>query len=210
MKIEQIALLALLVGALTMVGCGSDSSSTGTGGTGGSGIGGSGPVDPCMGIPACIVCGQDAIPPDLAPFLPDGIRTPVAFTATPGGAVVQGGTVSIEVAAEIVVTLPLMAEGAISAGSTSTYIATEGGDVTLDIVIPEQMLAGQALEIDAGSGSAEFTVGDTATELVIGLDSIVVNLSVTSPAMLDLTLDASSTGSCSIEGEGVTILVAAE
>jgi len=216
MKIEQIALLALLVGALTMVGCGSDSSSTGTGGTGGSagtagmgggGTGGSGPVDPCMGIPACIVCGQDAIPPDLALFLPDGIRTPVAFTATPGGAVVQGGTVSIAVAAEIVVSLPIMAQGSINEGSTSTYVATAGGDGTLDIVIPEQMLAGQDLVIDGGSGSADFTVDNDATELVIGLDSIVVNLSVTSPAMLDLTLDASETGDCTVEGDGVTIPV---
>lgn len=219
MKIKQLALIALLGGALTAVGCGSDSSeaaggsagTAGTGGTGGlGGTGGSGSDDPCLNQPACIVCTQEALPPDIAPFLPDGLRTPVVFTATPDGAVVQGGTVSIEVAAEIVVTLPLMAEGAISEGSTSTYIATEGGDGTLDIVIPEQMLAGQALEIDAGSGSAEFTVGDTATELVIGLDSIVVNLSVTEPLEIDLTLDASSTGSCSIEGEGVTILIAAE
>jgi hypothetical protein len=73
--------------------------------------------------------------------------------------------------------------------------------------IPEQTVAGQQFLIDAGSGSADFTVGNDATELVIGLDSIVLNLAITSPLEIDLFLDASETGACTIEGEGVTIPV---
>ena len=47
--------------------------------------------------------------------------------------------------------------------------------------IPEQTVAGEQFVIDAGSGSADFTVGNDATELVIGIDSIVLNLAITSP-----------------------------
>lgn len=212
MRIIHLALVALVGGALVVVGCGGDggggaAGAGGTGATGGAGGTGGAPDDPCVGQPACIVCTQAVLPPDIAPFLPDGLRAPVDFTATPDGDVVQGETVSIEIAAEVVVALPLPAEGDILEGSTSTYVATIGGDGTLDIVIPEQMLAGQNLVIDGGNGSAEINVDSDATELVIGLDSILVYLSVTKPAELELTLDASANGDCSIEGEGVIVPV---
>ena len=215
MRLIHLALIALLGSALTAVGCGDDGSigtagtggAGGAGGMGGAGAGGSGSDDPCFGHTACIVCTNDALPPAIQPFSHDGLRTPVDFTATPDGAVVQGGTVSIEVAAEIVISLPLMAEAAVTQGSTSTYIATAGGDGTLDIVIPEQMVAGEELVIDGGSGGANFTVGNDATELVIGLNSILLNLAIASPLEIDLPLDASETGGCTIEGEGVTIPV---
>ena len=169
----------------------------------------SGSDDPCFGQTACIVCPKDALPPEVHPFSGAGLRVPVDFTATPDGAVVQGGTVSIEVAGRIVVSIPLSAEASVSLGSTSTYGAVAGGDGALDIVIPEQVVAGDELVIDAGSGSADFTVADDATELVIELGSIVLNLIITSPLEIDLPLDASQTGGCTIEGDGVAIPVEA-
>jgi len=174
---------------------------------GGGGAGGAGSDDPCFGQTACIVCANDALPPALRAFSHDGLRTPVNFTVTADGAVVQGGTVSIEVAAEIVISLPLTAEAVVSQGSTSTYVATQGGDGTLDILIPEQTLAGDEFVIDAGRASADFTVGNDVTELVIGLDSILLKLTIASPLEIDLPLDATETGACTIEGEGVTIPV---
>ena len=217
MRLSYFLLFALLGGALATAGCG-DGGSTGTGGSGGElgtggmgggGAGGSGSDDPCFGQTACIVCPKDALPPEVHPFSGAGLRVPVDFTATPDGAVVQGGTVSIEVAGQIVVSIPLSAEAFVSLGSTSTYSAVAGGDGALDIVIPEQMVAGDELVIDAGSGSADFTVADDATELVIGLGSIVLNLMITSPLEIDLPLDASQTGGCTIEGDGVAIPVEA-
>lgn len=215
MKFKQLT-FSLLIGLIAVSGgCGGgDTGGTGgtlaTGGTGGSGgSGGTGgtDADPCLGKPACIVCPEESLPPDLVPFLPGGIRTPVDFMATPEGDVVQGGMVTINVEAEIVVALPLPAQGAIDQGSTSTYVAAAGGDGALDITIPEQSLSGQELVIDGGSASGEFTVDADTNELVIGLDSVLVNLSVTDPVELALVLDASATGGCRIEGEGVIIPV---
>lgn len=218
MKYSGSSLALVLGAALILVGCGDDDSSGsagtggdagsgGTAGTAGEGGGGPAPQDPCADAPACIVCAQEALPPDIALFLPDGLRTPVTFTATPQGDVVQGATATIDVEAEVVVSLPLPAEGTINAGSTSSYAATAGGSGTIDVPVPEQDLAGQDLVIDGGSGSGEISVALDATELSIGLDSIVLDLSVTEPLMLDILLDASSTGLCSLEGEGVAIRV---
>ena len=77
---------------------------------------------------------------------------------------------------------------------------------------PGQALKGQTvmgtdLMIDAGSGSGDFDVDADATELVIQLTSALIDIQVTSPAMLSLTLDASEGGDCSVLGDGVTIAV---
>jgi len=220
-KIQKLAFMVVVGVAALSGGCGDDGDSNGgaggdagSGGTAGAGgIGGTGgtggidPNDPCLGQPACIVCPQEALPPDVAPLLPEGLRVPVDFTATPEGEVVQGATVSIAIDAEIVVALPVPAEGTINEGSTSTYVATVGGDGAADVIIPEQELSGQDLVIDGGTGSGELTVDANATDLVVGLDSVLVDLSVTDPAELELVLDASPSGDCSIEGEGVIIPV---
>ena len=126
----------------------------------------------------------------------------------PQGDVVQGGTVTIDVAATTEVSgLPVSVTAMVGASSTSTYTATSGGAGSLEIPIPEQTLMGTDLMIDAGSGSGDFDVDTNATELVVQLTSALIDIQVTSPAMLSLTLDASESGDCSVLGDGVTIAV---
>jgi hypothetical protein len=204
MNIRRLALLALLGGALTAFGCGDSSSTTGPGAGGGGGEGGSG-VPSCEAT-ACIFCPADALGPQGSLF--GDINVPVDFTAMPQGDVVQGGTVTIDVAATTEVSgLPVSVTAMVGASSTSTYTATSGGAGSLEIPIPEQTLMGSDLMIDAGSGSGDFDVDTNATELVVQLTSALIDIQVTSPAMLSLTLDASEGGDCSVLGDGVTIAV---
>jgi len=91
--------------------------------------------------------------------------------------------------------------------STTIYMATTGRSGTLDIPIPEQTLMGTDLIINAGSGSGPFVADADATELVIELNSAVIDISVTSPAPISLKLDASANGDCTVVGDGVTIPV---
>lgn len=138
------------------------------------------------------------------------VNVPVNFTAVPQGNVVQGGTVTIDIAATSEVNgLPVSVVATVEAGSTSSYGATSGGAGSLDIPIPEQTVMGTDLIIDAGTGSGDFDVDADATELVIQLTSAVIDLQVTMPASISLTLDASESGDCSVLGDGVTIPVPA-
>jgi hypothetical protein len=205
LRFTKLVVVGVLAGTLGLVGCSEDAG--GTGGTGGT-------VAPTCESTACILCPAEALGPNGAVF--GDLNVPLVFTAVPQGPVVQGGTVTIEVAGSTQISdLPVPVEatvvggagGAGGAGSTTTYIATTGGDGTLEIPIPQQMIMGTDLKINAGSGSGPFDVDDDATELVIGLNSAVINIKVTSPAPLDLRLDASDTGDCSVVGNGVSIPV---
>jgi hypothetical protein len=206
MNIRRLALLALLGGALTAFGCGDSSSTTGpgTGGSGGGGEGGGG--EGGSGVPsceatACIFCPADALGPNGMLF--GDINVPVNL-----GNVVQGGTVTIDIAATSEVSgLPVPVVATVEAGSTSSYSATSGGAGSLDIPIPVQTVMGTDLIIDAGTGSGDFDVDADATELVIQITSALIDLQVTMPVALSLTLDASESGDCSVLGDGVTIAV---
>ena len=179
MNIRRLALLALLGGALTAFGCG-DSSSTTSPGAGGSGGGEGGSGVPSCEATACIFCPADALGPNGALF--GDINVPVNFTAVPQGNVVQGGTVTIDIAATSEVNgLPVPVVATVQAGSTSSYGATSGGAGSLDIPIPEQTVMGTDLVIDAGSGSGDFDVDADATELVIQVTSALIDLEVTMP-----------------------------
>ena len=213
MKISKLALIALLGGALMAFGCGDSSSTPGAGGSGGGaggdggGGGAPGVEEPCEAT-ACIFCPADALGPSGALF--GDVNVPVNFTAVPQGNVVQGGTVTIDIAATSEVNgLPVSVVATVEAGSTSSYGATSGGAGSLDIPIPEQTVMGTDLIIDAGTGSGDFDVDADATELVIQLTSAVIDLQVTMPASISLTLDASESGDCSVLGDGVTIPVPA-
>jgi hypothetical protein len=204
MNIRRLALLALLGGALTAFGCGDSSSTTSPGAGGGGGEGGSG-VPSCEAT-ACIFCPADALGPNGALF--GDINVPVNFTAVPQGNVVQGGTVTIDIAATSEVNdLPVPVVATVEAGSTSSYSATSGGAGSLDIPIPEQTVMGTDLMIDAGSRSGDFDVDADATELVIHVTSAVIDLQVTMPVALSLSIDAGEDGDCSVLGDGVTIAV---
>jgi hypothetical protein len=197
MRITKLMVIAVLAGTLGLVGCGDDA-----GGEGGGG----GMVPPTCESPACILCPAEALGPNGALF--GDLNVPLEFTAEPQGPVVQGGTVTIDVAGRTQISdLPVPVSATVEAGSTTTYIATTGGDGTLDIPIPEQDVMGTDLDIDAGSGSGPFNVDADATELVIGLNSAVIIIEVTSPAPLSLTIDASDSGDCSVVGNGVSIPV---
>jgi hypothetical protein len=207
MNIRRLALLALLGGALTAFGCGDSSSTTGPGSGGADGGGGEGGNGvPSCEATACIFCPAEALGPNGALF--GDINVPVNFTAVPQGSVVQGGTVTIDIAATSEVNgLPVPVVATVQAGSTSSYGATSGGAGSLDIPIPEQTVMGTDLVIDAGSGSGDFDVDADATELVIQVTSAFIDLEVTMPVALSLTLDASESGDCSVLGDGVTIAV---
>jgi hypothetical protein len=201
--------IAVLAGTLGLVGCGDDATNgtAGAGGSAGSGgtAGGGGGVPTCEST-ACILCPEEALGPNG--FLFGDLNIPLVFTAVPQGPVVQGGTVTIDVAGRTQISdLPVPVSANVEAGSTTTYIATTGGDGTLDIPIPEQTLMGTDLDLDAGSGSGPFDVDADATELVIRLNSAVINIEVTSPLPLSLTIDASDSGGCSVVGNGVSIPV---
>jgi hypothetical protein len=144
LRFTKLVVMGLLAGMLGLVGCSEDAG--GTGGTGGGG-GGGGTVAPTCDSTACILCPEEALGPNG--FLFGDLNVPLDFTAVPQGPVVQGGTVTIEVAGRtqisdlpvpVVATVVGGAGGAGGAGSTTTYIATTGGDGTLEIPIPEQTL----------------------------------------------------------------------
>jgi len=205
MKISKLALFALLGGALMAFGCDSDSG-TGGGGTGGGEGGTGGGGLPSCEATACIFCPAEALGPQGQLF--GDINVPVDFTAVPQGDVVQGGTVTIDIAATTEVTgLPVPVTATVGTDSTTTYTATSGGTGSLDIPIPEQALMGTDLMIDAGMGSGDFDVASDANELVIQLTSALIDLEVTSPTTLSLTLDASEGGDCTVTGDGVSIPV---
>jgi hypothetical protein len=211
MGLTRLTLGILLAAAMVVAGCGSDDGGTGgtsgTGGTAGSG-GGTRVDDPCAGSAACVVCGADALPQVITAFLPDGIRVPVNITATPEGDVVQGGTASIAVAAEAVLAIPPN-ESSIGGGSVTSFAAISGGEGTLDLMVPEQSWEGENVVVDMGSGTGEFTVDADATELVIQLDTIQVNFMVMTPVEVEVSLDVSDDGLCTLEGDGVSIPVQA-
>ena len=203
MKISKLALFALLGGALMAFGCSDD---TGGGGTGGGEGGTGGGGLPSCEATACIFCPAEALGPQGSLF--GDINVPVDFTAVPQGAVVQGGTVTIDIAATTEVTgLPVPVTATVGTDSTTTYTATSGGTGSLDIPIPEQTLMGTDLMIDAGMGSGPFDVASDANELVIQLTSALIDIDVTSPAALSLSLDASEGGDCTVTGDGVSIPV---
>lgn len=210
MGISRLTLGFVLAAAVAAIGCDSDSDATGgTSGTGGaSGGGGSGVDDPCVDSSACVICGADALPQVITAFLPDGIRVPVNITATPEDDVVQGGTVSIMIEAEAVLAIPEN-ESSIDGGSVVSFAAVSGGDGTLEVMVPEQSWEGENVVVDMGSGTAEFTVDADASELVIQLDSIQVNFAVMTPVRVEVDLDVSEEGRCTLEGDGVTIPVQA-
>ena len=204
MKIRKLALFALLGGALMAFGCDSDSGA-GAGGDGGAGGAGGGGLPSCEAT-ACVFCPAEALGPQGSLF--GDINVPVDFTAVPQGDVVQGGTVTIDIAATTEVSgLPVTVTATVGPPSTTTYTATSGGTGSLDIPIPQQTLMGTDLMIDAGMGSGPFDVASDANELVIQLTSALIDLEVTSPAALSLTLDASEGGDCTVTGDGVSIPV---
>ena len=214
MKISKLALLALLGGALVAFGCGDDSSTSGTAGTGGTAGGGGGGGEGGMGgspgatcdSTACIFCPASALGPGGTVI--GDLVVPLDFTAVPQGAVVQGTTVTVDLAATSEVNdLPIEVEAEIIAGSNVVYSATAGGTGETEIPIPEQTLSGTDLMIDAGSGTGDFDVDADATDLVIQVTSAVIDLQVTAPLELSLTLDASEGGDCSLLGDGVAIPV---
>lgn len=213
MGCTRLTLGLLLAAAMVVGGCSSDDGATGgtggSAGTGGNGgAGGAGVDDPCADSAACVICGADALPQVITAFLPDGIRVPVDFTATPQGDVVQGGTVSIDIDAEALLAIPPN-ESSIGPGSVTNFAAVGGGEGTLSTMVPEQSWEGENVVVDMGSGMGEFTVNTDATELVIQLDSIQVNFMVMSPVEVEVSLDVSDDGLCTLEGDGVAIPVQA-
>jgi hypothetical protein len=210
MGMTRLTILFAAVVAVSVTGCGSDaagiSGSSGTGGTGGTA--GSGPDDPCVGSAACVICGPEALPQVVTAFLPDGIRVPIEITATPAGDVVQGQTASIEISAEAVLSIP-PTETLINGGSTAFFVATSGGTGTVELMIPEQTLEGENPVVDVGTGSADFSIDAEATELVIKFDAVLIDISILTPVEVDVTLDVSDDGLCSLEGDGVIIPVQA-
>ena len=210
MVFMRMSLGLLLAAAMVVAGCGSDGGGTsGTGGTSRTGgTGGGGVEDPCADSDACVVCGADGLPQVIAAFLPDGLRVPVDFTATPDGDVVQGGTVTITVEAEAVLAIPPN-ESSIDGGSVASFAAISGGNGTIDVMVPEQSWEGENVVVDMGSGTGEFTVDADATALVIQLDTVQVNFMVMTPVRVDVSLDVSEEGLCTLGGEGVSIPVQA-
>lgn len=213
MGTTRLSLSLLLAAMVAFCGCDSDAGETGgTGGTGGSGgssgSGGAGPDDACADATACVVCGAEALPQLITAFLPEGIRVPVDIIATPAGDVIQGGTVSIMVEAEATLAIPPN-ESTIGEGSIATFAARSGGDGTIEVMVPEQNWDGENVLVDMGSGSGEFTIDADATELVIQLDVIQVNFMVMSPVRVEVSLDVSEEGRCTVEGDGVSIPVQA-
>jgi hypothetical protein len=210
MKISKLALFALLGGALMAFGCGSDSSTGGAGAGGDGGAGGTGGAGggglPSCEATACIFCPAEALGPTGSIF--GDINVPVNFTAVAQGDVVQGGTVTIDIAATTEISgLPVPITATVGTDSSTTYTATSGGTGSLVIPIPEQTLMGTDLMIDAGSGSGPFVVASDANELVIQLTSALIVIDVTVPLPLSLSLDASEGGDCSVTGDGVSIPV---
>lgn len=213
MAFKRLTLGLLLAAAMVVAGCSSDDGGTGgtsgAGGTGGSsGAGGTRMDDPCANSSACVICGADALPQVITAFLPDGIRVPVNITATPEDDVVQGATVSIAIAAEAVLAIPPN-ESSIGGGSITSFAAVSGGEGTLDLMVPEQSWEGENVVVDMGSGTGEFTVDADASELVIQLDSIQVNFMVMTPVEVEVSLDVSDDGLCTLDGDGVSIPVQA-
>jgi len=221
MKISKLALIALLGGALMAFGCDSDSGTGGAGAGGDGGAGGAGGEggsggapgvdDPCEGSPSCVFCPADSLDPLLGTFLPDGLTAPIVFTASPTAAPVAGEDVTIDIDAETFLTgLPVAVDLAVDSGTT-TYVAAGSAD-TLEIDVPVQMImapAGDDLVVDLGAGSGDFLVDVDATEIVVTLDEALINMAVTAPLPLDLTIDATATGPCELSGPGVTIPVPA-
>jgi hypothetical protein len=224
MKISKLALIALLGGALMAFGCdsSSDGGSAGSGGDGAGGDGGAGGEggvggapgvdDPCEESESCIFCPADSLDPLLATFLPDGLTAPITFTAAPTAAPVAGADVTIEIDAETFIEgLSVAVSLSVTEGGTTTYVATGSAD-TAEIDIPLQTVMGAANEdlvIQLGAGSGDFLVDVDATELVVTLDEALVNMAITSPLPLNLTLDATADGPCELSGPGVTIPVPA-
>jgi hypothetical protein len=208
MKISKLALIALLGGALMAFGCSDDSSSTsGPGGAGGAGgEGGMGGAVVTCASTACVLCPEEAL--GTAGSVIGDLLVPLDFTAVAQGAVVQGTTVTVDLAATSAVNdLPIEVGAEIIAGSNIVYAATAGGTGETEIPIPAQMLSGFDLAIDGGSGTGDFDVDADATDLVIQVNSALIDLQVTAPLALSLTLDASEGGDCVLLGDGVTIAV---
>ena len=222
MKISKLALFALLGGALMAFGCDSDSGTGGAGAGGDGGAGGAGGEggsggapgvdDPCEGSPSCVFCPADSLDPVLATFLPDGLTAPIIFTAAPTAAPVAGEDVTIDIDAETFIAgLAVAVSLSVTEGGTTTYVATGSAD-TAEIDIPLQTVMGAANEdlvIELGAGSGDFLVDVDATEIVVTLDEALINMAVTAPLPLDLTIDATATGPCELSGPGVTIPVPA-
>lgn len=205
MIIRKLALIALLGGALMAFGCTDDEGGGGEGGEGGEGGTGGGGLPSCE-TTACIFCPAEALGPQGSLF--GDINVPVDFTAAPQGDVVQGGTATIDIAATTEISgLPVPVMATVGASSSTTYTATSGGAGSLVIEIPQQDLMGRDLMINAGSGSGDFDVASDATELVIQLTSALIDIQVTSPTALSLSLDASEGGDCAVTGDGVSIPV---
>ena len=136
------------------------------------------------------------------------LTVPFEFTATPDGNIVQGETAMVAIEASGVVSgLPVDVTATIS--GTSTYDVTSGGTGTVDIEIPEQVVMGMDLTIDAGEGTLELAADAEATETVVQLTSAVFSIDVTSPVPLELNIDASETGDCDVIGDGVALPVEA-
>ena len=212
MKISKLALIALLGSALMAFGCSDDTSDTGgTAGTGGGGGGGGeGGMGGAPGVTcasnACVFCPADAL--GTAGAVIGDLLVPIDFTAVPQGDVVQGSTVTVDLSASTEVNdLGIDVGATIVDGSNVVYTATAGGTGMSEIPIPVQTLMGMSLSIDGGSGTGDFDVDAAATDLVIQVTSALIDLQVTSPVNLPLTLDASEGGDCELLGDGVTIPV---
>ena len=100
-------------------------------------------------------------------------------------------------------------ESSIDGGSVASFAAISGGNGTIDVMVPEQSWEGENVVVDMGSGTGEFTVDADATALVIQLDTVQVNFMVITPVRVDVSLDVSEEGLCTLEGEGVSIPVQA-
>lgn len=214
MKISKLALIALLGGALMALGCGSDSSAPAAGGTGGGdggsgGMGGTGGIGggtPTCDSTACLFCPEETLG-TFGAIIGD-INVPIDFTATPQDGVVQGETAMIALEASSEVSgLPISVEATVMDASTTTYVATAGGTGEVEVAIPEQTVMGMDLMLDGGSGTLSADVDADATELTIQITAALIDLQVTSPAPISLTLDASETGDCDMLGDGVTLTV---
>ena len=211
-RFAKLFLISALAGTRGLVGCSDDGGTAGNGGggtggtagdNGGGGNGGS-TGDACE-APACIFCPAEALGPQGE--LIGDLTVPLDYEATPEGDVVQGETATIAFSGETSIEVPVSVTADVLEGSVLRYAATSGGDGALDVTIPEQTLMGTELTIDAGEGSGDFEVAEDATALVIGVESALIDLLVTSPVEISLLIDASETGDCSILGDGVSIPV---
>ena len=140
----------------------------------------------CEGVPVCLRCPSESLPPLFAGIFPEGIVLPLTYEVT-RGAFVAGQRVPIEITAQTGLTSTTLAivsvEAEIQPGGTLTFVAARCGTGSAVLAVPAGvfMSMDDTLELDLGSTAAEFEVDEAASSVLIMLESASVDVTVVSP-----------------------------